>query len=196
MQGLLPLLSFAIWIGVWVLVVKKRGKLTLLAGNLIGAVGGFIAATVVLSALASVLPVEQKAASSDSIRSVADTQKESAEQAALRKDAKPRAPVGDEVVDAITLIYLKHKVYATGAVDCVSAVIGERDMIGCRSVRLDGRSNVHVWEYASGKFNSINGSASSLAETKFSSESMIRVSPLPLPSDIDVAAIVDFFNRS
>lgn len=196
MQGLLPLLSFAIWIGVWVLVVKKRGRLKLLTSNLLGALAGFIAATVVLAALAPDLPTEQKAANADSTGSAADAQKKDAEPVVAVKDVEPKtSTVGTDVVDAITLIYLKHKVYANGAVECVPAVIGGRDMIGCRSVGLDGRSNVHVWEYANGVFNSINGSANSLAETKFSSEGMIRVSPLPLASDIDVAKIVEVFNR-
>lgn len=186
MQGFLPFLSFAIWIAVWVLVVKKRGKLKLLAGNLIGAIVGFIVATVVLAVLAPDLTAEQKAANVKRDTSVTAPQQE---------DATSRGPVSAEVIDKITLLYLKHKIYAKGAIDCVPAVIGGRDMIGCWSQSLDGRSNVHVWEYAGGKFKSINGSASGVAETKFSNEGVVELSSLPLPSDIDVGAIVEFFKK-
>ena len=65
---------------------------------------------------------------------------------------------------------------------------------GCAGLHLSGL-RTDAWEYANSRFNSINGSASSLAETRFSNESMIRVSPLPLASDIDVRKIVEFFNK-
>jgi hypothetical protein len=58
---------------------------------------------------------------------------------------------------------------------------------------LSGNSAPHVWEYTGDKFKSLNGNARGLAETKFSNERLIEVSPLPLPADIDVGAIVEQF---
>ncbi len=69
MQGLLIPLSFAIWIGVWILIVKKRGRLGKVAGNLIGGLVGLIVATVFLRALIPEPTPEEKAAAARSVAS-------------------------------------------------------------------------------------------------------------------------------
>ncbi|PLP87629.1 hypothetical protein CYD26_21120 [Pseudomonas sp. FFUP_PS_473] len=185
MQGLLIPLSFAIWIGVWILIVKKRGRLGKVSGNLIGGLVGLIVATVFLRALIPELAPEEKATAARSVASPVVAQAPSQQ--------KPSVPA--EAIDKITLLYLKHKVYPNDPTVCEAERIGGRDMVGCRAQGWGGNSQVHVWEYSQGKFKSINGSARSLAETKFSNESAVEVSPLPLPSDIKVDEVVKVFAK-
>ncbi|WP_433884875.1 hypothetical protein [Pseudomonas vranovensis] len=42
MEGFISLIGFALWIGAWVLIVRRRKKMGLFAANLAGAVGGFV----------------------------------------------------------------------------------------------------------------------------------------------------------
>lgn len=108
-------------------------------------------------------------------------------------EAADKAP-GD-AIDRITLIYLNHKIYPKGSVECESKVIGARSMVGCWNMTLDGKSMPHIWLYDAGTFKPVNGSARQLAETKFSSEPDIGVMKLPLPSDINVGAALESFNK-
>jgi len=195
MEGMLLALSLAIWAAVWVLVVRKRGKLSLVAGNLVGAIVGIVVATAVLAVVAPEPTEAQKQAQAtiDRDRQAANENAVAARQATDESTVKeaPRA-----AIDEITLLYLKHKVYADGSVSCTPKVIGSRSYVGCVGVRVGATSAPQVWEYAGGKFKSINGTASGKASTTFSNESVIEVSPLPLPSDIDVSAIVEQFKKS
>lgn len=43
MEGVISLVGFALWIGVWVLIVRRRKKMGLFAANLVGAIAGFVA---------------------------------------------------------------------------------------------------------------------------------------------------------
>lgn len=184
MQGLLIPLSFAIWIGIWVLVVKKRGRLGKVPANLLGAVAGLICSTLFLSA---VLPEP--------------TQTESAAARGAATPSQPQelddqvADVPSEAIDRITRLYLNHKIYPNDPTLCEAKRVGGRDMVGCRAQRWGGDSQVQVWEYSQGKFKPINGSARTLAEGKFANESDVKLSPLPLPSDIDVEAAVKAFTK-
>jgi len=108
-------------------------------------------------------------------------------------EAADKAP--SAAIDRITLIYMNHKVYPKGSVECESKVVGSRSMIGCWNYTLDGKSPPQVWLYEAEKFKPVNGSARQLAETKFSSESDIAVMKLPLPSDIDVGSVVESFKK-
>jgi hypothetical protein len=98
-------------------------------------------------------------------------------------------------IDRITLIYLNHKIYPNGSVECDSKVIGNRSMIGCWNLTLNGKSAPHIWLYEANKFQSVNGSARQLAEGKFSKESDVTVVKLPLPSDINVGSAVEAFTK-
>jgi hypothetical protein len=109
--------------------------------------------------------------------------------------AVPAQEAPSSVVDRITLIYLDHKIYPDGAVECEPKVVGARSMIGCSNVTLNGRSMPHLWLYDSGKIKSINGKARQLAEGPFSNEPEISVMPLPLPADIDVGAALSAFTN-
>lgn len=183
MQGLLIPLSFALWIGIWILVVKKRGRLRKVPANLIGAIAGFIGATLFLAA---VLPEPPHAESS------------AASKASAAEDLQPGSQESDvpsEVIDRIIGLYLKHKIYPNDPTICEAKRVGGRDMVGCRANMWGGYSQVHVWEYSQGKFKSINGSARTLAEGKFANESTVEVSPLPLPSDINVDSVVKAFTK-
>ncbi len=183
MQGLLLiLLSFAIWVGIWIFIVKKRGKFGKLAGNLIGATVGFLVATVFLGFVLPDLPQEEKS----TVARAASAQP-SAQTA--------QAAVPAKALDEITLLYINHKIYPNDPTICEAKRIGSRDIVGCRARGWGGDSQVHVWEYSNGKFKSINGSARSLAETKFSNEGAVEVSPLPLPSDIKVDEVVKAFAK-
>lgn len=195
MEGMLLALSLAIWAAVWVLVVRRRGKLSLVAGNLVGAIVGIVVATAVLAVIAPEPTEDQKQAQAtiDRDRQVAK-EKEIAARQAKDESAVKEAP--GAAIDEITLLYLKHKVYADGSVSCTPMVIGSRSYVGCVGGRVGATSAPQVWEYAGGKFKSINGTASRKASTTFSNESLIEVSPLPLPSDIDVSAIVEQFKKS
>ncbi|QXH96114.1 hypothetical protein HU749_006925 [Pseudomonas ogarae] len=99
------------------------------------------------------------------------------------------------VIDRLTLIYLDHKIYPAGAVECEPKVVGARSMIGCSNVTLNGTSMPHLWLYESGKIKSINGKARQLAEGTFANEPEISVMPLPLPADIDVGATLSAFTK-
>ncbi|TFF37433.1 hypothetical protein [Pseudomonas sp. RIT623] len=183
MQGLLLiLLSFVIWIGVWIFIVKKRGNLGKFAGNLIGAIAGFFVATVFLGFVLPKHSPEEKAAIGRASPAQAPAQ-------------APQAAVPAKAIDEITLLYINHKIYPNDPTVCEAKRIGSRDMVGCRAQGWGGDSQVHVWEYSKGKFKSINGSARSLAETKFSNEGAVEVSPLPLPSDIKVDEVVKAFAK-
>lgn len=183
MQGLLLiLLSFVIWIGIWIFIVKKRGSLGKFAGNLIGAIVGFLIATVFLG---FVLPEPPKAEKSTAARAAS----------AQAPVQTVQAAVPAKALDEITLLYINHKIYPNDPTVCEAKRIGARDMVGCHARGWGGDSQVHVWEYSKGKFKSINGSARSLAETKFSNEGAVEVSPLPLPSDIKVDKVVKAFAK-
>lgn len=108
-------------------------------------------------------------------------------------DAVSVAP--SAAIDRITLIYLNHKIYPKGSVECDSKVISNRAMIGCWNLTLNGKSAPHIWLYEASKFQSVNGSARQLAEGKFSTEPDVTVVKLPLPSDIDVGAAVESFTK-
>lgn len=99
------------------------------------------------------------------------------------------------VIDRLTLIYLDHKIFPNGAVECEPKVIGARSMIGCSNVTLSGKTVPHLWLYDSGKIKSINGKARQLAEGTLSNEPEISVMPLPLPADIDVGATLSAFTK-
>lgn len=111
----------------------------------------------------------------------------------MNANAADKAP--GAAIDRITLIYLNHKIYPKGSVECESKVIGTRSMVGCWNMTLDGKSTPHIWLYDAGTFKPVNGSARQLAETKFSSEPDIAVMKLPLPSDINVGAALESFNK-
>jgi hypothetical protein len=98
-------------------------------------------------------------------------------------------------IDRITLIYLSHKIYPNGSVECDSKVIGTRSMVGCWNLTLNGKSPAHIWLYEAGAFKSVNGSARQLAEGKFSNEPDISALALPLPADIDVGATLESFKK-
>ena len=108
-------------------------------------------------------------------------------------EAADKAP--SAAIDRITLIYMNHKIYPKGSVECEPKVIGTRSMVGCWNLTLDGKSAPHIWLYDDGKFKPVNGSARQLAETKFSAESDIAVMKLPLPSDIDVGTALESFKK-
>ncbi|MFG0828783.1 hypothetical protein ACF8R6_10445 [Pseudomonas sp. CJQ_7] len=185
MQGLLIPLSFAIWIGVWIFIVKKRGRLGKVTGNLIGAIAGLIVATVFLRTfLPEPALVDSKVAVSGASSPVA------AQPATQRKPSVP-----SDAIDKITLLYINHKIYPNDPTVCEAKRVGERDFVGCHAQGWGGNSQVHVWEFSQGKFRSINGSARTLAETKFSNDSAVEVSPLPLPSDIKVDEVVKAFAK-
>lgn len=194
MEGMLLALSLLIWAVVWVVVVRKRGRLSLLAGNLVGAVVGIIVATAVLAVVAPEPTEQQKQA-----QATADRDRQSAKvKAQVAHKAAEDAAVKEApsaAIDQITLLYLKHKVFADSSVLCSPKVIGNRSYVGCAGQRVGATSAPQVWEYADGKFKSINGTASGKASTTFSNESLIEVSPLPLPPDIDVSAIVEQFQK-
>ncbi|MFV2947032.1 hypothetical protein [Pseudomonas japonica] len=42
MEGIIALVSFALWIGAWIFIVRRRKKMGLFAANLVGAVVGFV----------------------------------------------------------------------------------------------------------------------------------------------------------
>lgn len=108
--------------------------------------------------------------------------------------AEPAQKAPRAAIDRITLIYLNHKIFPNGAVECDSKVIGVRSMVGCWNVTLDGGKSVpHIWLYDAGKFKSVNGKARQMAEGKFSTESDVAVMPLPLPADIDISAAMTSF---
>lgn len=182
MHGLFIALSFVVWIGIWVLVVRNRGGLGRLGGNIAGAVVGFLVASVFLNFVLPDPPPTAKSVTS------------AASKPAAASDM--RASVPSSAIDEITLLYLNHKVYPNDPTVCETKRIGARDMVGCRAQGWGGDSQVHIWEYSQGKFRSINGSARSLAETKFSNESVVEISPLPLPADIKVDEIVKAFSKS
>ena len=182
MQGILIPLSFAVWIVVWVFVVKKRGRLNKVLANLIGAIAGLVVSTLFLKV---VLP--------ESAYTESATSRESTEKVAPTNNQETDIP--SEAIDKITLLYLNHKIYPNDPTLCEPKRIGGRDMVGCRAQQWGGYSQVHVWEYSQGKFKSINGSARTLAEGKFANEGVIEVSPLPLPSDINVDAVVKAFSK-
>lgn len=92
--------------------------------------------------------------------------------------------------DKLTLAYLNAKVYAGGAVSCKPKKLNERTYVGCRNESLDGKSQVHLWLYEDGVFKSVNGSASTLAEGRFAGNPVIGTLPTPLPSDIDIPAVL------
>jgi hypothetical protein len=98
-------------------------------------------------------------------------------------------------IDRITLIYMNHNIYPSGAVECDSKVVGNRAMVGCWNLTLNGKSSPHIWLYEAGVFKSVNGSARQLAQGKLSNESDIATLALPLPADIDVGATLDSFKK-
>lgn len=93
-------------------------------------------------------------------------------------------------LDKLTLAYLNAKVYAGGAVSCRPKKLGERIFVGCRNETLDGKSQVQLWLYEGGVFNSVNGSARTQAEGRFAGNPAIGVMPAPLPADIDIPAVL------
>lgn len=192
MQGLLIPLSFAVWIGIWVLVVKKRGRLRKVPANLLGALAGLICSTLFLSAVLPEPPHTESVAARDA------TPEKSQE---LDNQEKPQeldsqeADVPSAAIDRITMLYLNHKIYPNDPTLCEPKRVGGRDMVGCRAQQWGGYSQVHVWEYSQGKFKSINGSARTLAEGKFANENDVEASPLPLPSDINVDTVVKAFTK-
>ena len=113
---------------------------------------------------------------------------------AVNAHAADKAP--SAAVDRITLIYLNHKIYPNGSVECEPKVIGNRSMVGCWNMTLNGKSMPHVWLYDEGKFKSVNGTARQLAETKFSEEPDVAIMKLPMPSDIDIGAVLESFKNS
>ncbi len=182
MQGLFIPVSFAIWIGIWILIVRKRGSLSKLGGNVVGGLVGFVVASIFLS---FVLP-DPPPATKVSASAAAPQPEQPQEQ---------KSSVPSKAIDQITLLYLNHKVYPNDPTVCEAKRVGARDMIGCSAQGWGGNSQIHIWEYSQGKFKSINGSARSLAETKFSNEGAVEVSPLPLPSDIKVDEVVKAFAK-
>lgn len=199
MKALILLVPIIVLAVIWYGVVRYRGKLAKPTAHAIGAILGLIVGVLVLSA---VLPeptdaeVAQMKQDDQAVQEKdAHTQQEQA-QAKAAEAAIAARQVPNDALDKITLVYMKHKVYAKGSVDCTSKMIGERSIIGCRNNSLDGKSALHIWEYSGGKFKSLNGSARGLAETKFSNEPLIEVAPLPLPADIDVGAIVEQFKKA
>lgn len=109
--------------------------------------------------------------------------------------AEPAREAPSAAIDRITLIYLNHKIYQNGSVECDSKVVGARSMVGCWNLTLNGKSAPHIWLYDAGKFKSVSGNARQLAQGKFSNESDIAVLPLPLPADIDVGSTVESFTK-
>lgn len=107
--------------------------------------------------------------------------------------AEPQREAPSAAIDRITLIYMNHDVYPSGAVECNAKVIGSRSMVGCWNVTLNGKSAPHIWLYEAAVFKSVNGSARQLAQGKFSREPDVAALTLPLPGDIDVAAALEIF---
>ena len=99
-------------------------------------------------------------------------------------------------IDRITLIYMNHKIYPNGSVECEPKVVGARSLVGCWNLTSNGKSSPQIWLYESDQFKPVNGSARQLAETKFSNESGIAEMKLPLPADIDVGSVVESFKHS
>lgn len=74
MEALLGLVGLAVWIGVWVLVVKKRGKHGKLVSNLLGAVLGLVASMILIGTFAPGPTPEQIQAREEAAK-VADEEK-------------------------------------------------------------------------------------------------------------------------
>lgn len=199
MKALILLVPIIVLAAIWYGVVRYRGKLAKPVAHAIGAILGLVVSVLVLSAI---LPEPTDA----EVAQMKQDDQAKQETAALAQQEQAKARAAEEAIavrqvpnsalDAITLIYMKHKVYANGSVDCTSKVMGERSIVGCRNNSLDGKSAAHIWEYVDGKFRSLNGSARTLAETKFSNEQLIEVTPLPLPADINIGAIVEQFKNA
>lgn len=115
--------------------------------------------------------------------------------AVAQADERSSGTASSDDVDNLTLLYINHHVFGDMTVECRPKSIEGRSMVGCRGISLDGGTNVQVWEFADQQFWSINGSARTVAEGKLRNESIIKVSPLPLPSDIDVGEVVDAFRH-
>lgn len=101
MDALLLPLSLVIWIVFWVLVVKKRGSIGKLWANVIGAVGGFVLATVIIAVLVPEPPgakeareaaaAERAEADKEKARLAAEAEKEKALKAAEAEKKKDRS---------------------------------------------------------------------------------------------------------
>lgn len=81
MQGLISLVGFAIWLGVWVLIVRRRKKMGLLVANIAGVIVGFVAFAIFIAVVAPEPTPEEKLAR-------AEAQRESDAQAAAEKARK------------------------------------------------------------------------------------------------------------
>lgn len=46
MEGIVSVAAFALWVGTWILVVRRRKKLGLVAANLVGAIAGLVLFTI------------------------------------------------------------------------------------------------------------------------------------------------------
>lgn len=198
MKALILLVPFIVLAAVWFAVVRYRGRIPKSTAHGIGVVAGLILGVLVLSA---VLPEpsdaeKAKIASDRAAQQAVDFAKE-VEQKRLDSIAAGAAErrVPQAALDEIELLYISHKIYPRGGVACDPKYFELRSVVGCWNVTLDGKSAPHLWLYQGGKFKSLNGPARGLAETKFSNERNIEVSKLPLPSDIDVGAIFEAFEK-
>lgn len=180
MQVFLTAISLIIWGVSWFFIVKYRGKRSRLMGNIWGAILGMVLATVFLIVI-SPTPTHEEKVAAETIRRDAD--------ASSAQSEAERNPVPSEMKEQLVQLYVDKKVYATNPVTCKATMVGSRAIVGCRS----GSSAPHLWLYFDGKFYSLNGPASSLAGGRFANEPIIVESPLPLPADIDVAAIFEVF---
>lgn len=95
MEGLISLAGFALWIGVWVLIVKRRKKMGLLVSNIAGLVGGFIAFAVFIAIVApKPAPEETQARGDASVEShkalIDQAKKEQESAAAVAAEAKAK----------------------------------------------------------------------------------------------------------
>lgn len=199
MKALILLVPITVFVLVWLLVVRYRGRLPKAAAHTVGAICGLVVGVLVLSAVLPDLSEAEKAKlESDRATEKAADEAKKAEQERISAAAADiaRREVPQAALDRITVIYLNHKIFSDNPVVCTSKVFGQRSMVGCKATRIDGSSAPHVWLFEGQKFKSVNGTARSLAETRFSNEPDIDVMSLPLPADIDVMAVVDSFKKN
>ncbi|MDU8357976.1 hypothetical protein [Pseudomonas syringae group sp. J309-1] len=180
---ILMILTVVVWVLVWVFIVKVQGKRGLHVGNVLGcALGGF--ATFFFVSLIVPEPTQDQNFVAES-----DTYDLETSYAIMNPDSQT---VPSRDLNKLLRLYIDQKIFAGGGVSCVPKRYGKRVMVGCS---VPGGS-VQIWKYEEGSFYSINETARVIAEAKFSNEPIIKVSPLPLPDDIDVDEVLGLYKNT